>query len=128
MGGVDYSVIPWEWLSLFCKWFWLWQQQTWKKSRWSFFSLSSLEQTSQWTVNTKPLNLSTWTKFVSRKGWSKNFKATSKTSYYNEYSWCCSFLVRLDLLMAVVSYALWESTKTMQLEYLMQNVFLKTTS
>ena len=88
-------------------------------------SLSLSRTISQWTVNTHKLNLSTWTNFVSRKGWPKNFKATGKTSYYNKYSWHCLFLFRLDLLMAVVSYALWVPTETMQLEYLMQNFLSK---
>ena len=120
MEGVDYSVISWEWLPLFCKWFLLYQHQIWRKSRWSF-SLFLSRTTSQWEVNTHTFNLSTWTNFVSRKGWPKNFKATGKTNYYNRYSWHCPFLFRLDLLMVVVSYVLWMPIKTMQLDHLMQN-------
>ena len=123
MGG-DYNVIPWELLPLICKWFLLCYHQTWRKSRWSL-SLFLFRTTSQWTVNTHKLNLSTWTNFVSRKGWPENFKATGKTIYYNKYFWHCLFLFRLDLLMAVVSRALWEPTKIMQLEYLMQNFLSK---
>ena len=126
MGEVDYSVIPWERLPLFCKYFLLCQLG--KNLRDLSLSLSLSRATSKWKINTHKLNLSTWVRFIWRKGWRKNFRATGKTSYYNKYSWHCPFLFRLDLLMAVVSHALRVSTKIIQLEYLMQNFLSKMTS
>ena len=123
-GGVDYNSIPWEWLHPFCKWFLLCQL----RENPGDLSLSLSRATSKWKVNTYKLNLSTWIHFIWRKGWPKNFRATGKISDYNEYSWHCLFLFRLDLLMAVVTYALRLSTKIIQLEYLMQNFLSKMTS
>ena len=98
MRRVDYSVIPWEWLPLSCKWFWLWQLQTLRKCRWSFFSLPlSLELLANVQL--------TWTNFVSRKGWPKNFKAPQVRQVIAMSTLdIVSSSLGWILLMAVVSY------------------------
>ena len=89
-------------------------------------SLTLYRSIGQWTVNTHTLNLSTFNGFISTKSRPKIFKATGEnTTLTKNVLLMLSYLFRLVLLMAVVSYVIIQNIKTMQLEYLMQNFHTK---